>query len=110
MGWGPALAIAKLLERQKLKVQDIDYWEINEAFAAVDLHAERKLGIPRDRANLYGGGISLGHLPGATGVRMTLVAMQYLKESGGKQAVVSMCMGAGRGHGGSVRVRLRLSR
>src|SRR5262249_15277514 len=87
MGCGPVPAIAKLLERQKLTVSDIDYWEINEAFAAVNLHAERKLGIPRDRTNLYGGGISLGHPPGATGARMTLVAMQHLEETGGRRAV-----------------------
>lgn len=97
MGCGPVPAITKLLERQKLKVQDIDYWEINEAFAAVNLHAETKLGISRDRTNLYGGGISLGHPPGATGARMTLVAMQHLEDTGGRRAVVSMCMGAGQG-------------
>ena len=50
-----------------------------------------------DRTNLYGGGISLGHPPGATGARMTLVAMQHLEETGGRRAVVSMCMGAGQG-------------
>lgn len=97
MGCGPVPAIAKLLERQKLRVEDIDYWEINEAFAAVNLHAERKLGIPRERTNLYGGGISLGHPPGATGARMTLVALQHLEETGQRRAVVSMCMGAGQG-------------
>ncbi len=97
MGCGPVPAIAKLLERQQLKVQDIDYWEINEAFAAVNLHAERKLSIPRDRTNLYGGGISIGHPPGATGARMTLVALQHLEETGQRRAVVSMCMGAGQG-------------
>lgn len=97
MGCGPVPAIAKLLDRQKLKVADIDYWEINEAFAVVNLHAEKKLGIPRDRTNLYGGGISIGHPPGATGARMTLVAMQHLEETGGRRAVVSMCMGAGQG-------------
>jgi acetyl-CoA C-acetyltransferase len=97
MGCGPVPAIAKLLEQQRLKVSDIDYFEINEAFAAVNLHAERKLGIPRDSTNLYGGGISLGHPPGATGARMTLVAMQHLEETGGRRAIVSMCMGAGQG-------------
>jgi acetyl-CoA C-acetyltransferase len=97
MGCGPVPAIEKLLQRQQLTVADIDYWEINEAFAAVNLHAEYKLGIPRDRTNLYGGGISLGHPPGATGARMTIVAMQHLREKGGRFAVVSMCMGAGQG-------------
>ena len=97
MGCGPVPAISKLLEQQGLKVSDIDYFEINEAFAAVNLHAERKLGIPRDRTNLYGGGISIGHPPGATGARVTLVALQHLEETGGRRAVVSMCLGAGQG-------------
>jgi acetyl-CoA acetyltransferase len=78
-------------------VADIDYWEINEAFAAVNLHAEAQLGIPRTATNLYGGGISLGHPPGATGVRMVLTAMQHLEDTGQRRAVVSMCMGAGQG-------------
>lgn len=97
MGCGPVPAIEKLLQRQQLTVADIDYWEINEAFASVNLHAEYKLGIPRDRTNLYGGGISLGHPPGATGARMTIVAMQHLREKGGRFAVISMCLGAGQG-------------
>lgn len=97
MGCGPVPAIAKLLQRQNLTVADIDYWEINEAFAAVNVHAEKLLGIPRDNTNLYGGGISLGHPPGATGARMTIVAMQHLRETGKRRAVISMCMGAGQG-------------
>jgi acetyl-CoA acetyltransferase family protein len=97
MGCGPVPAISKLLARQGLTVNDIDYWEINEAFAAVNLHAEATLKIPRDITNLYGGGISLGHPPGATGARMAIVAMQHLRDTGQKRAVVSMCMGAGQG-------------
>lgn len=97
MGCGPVPAISKLLEKQGLKVGDIDYFEINEAFAVVNLHAEKQLGVTRDRCNLYGGGISVGHPPGATGARMTLVAMQHLKETSQKRAVISMCMGAGQG-------------
>lgn len=97
MGCGPVPAIRALLERRSMTLGDVDYWEINEAFAAVNLHAERELGIPRARTNLYGGGISIGHPPGATGVRMMLVAMQHLAETGARHAVVSMCMGAGQG-------------
>lgn len=97
MGCGPVPAIEKLLQRTGLSVGDIDYWEINEAFAAVNLHAETQLGISRDRTNLYGGGISIGHPPGATGVRMAITAMQHLEETGQRRAVVSMCMGAGQG-------------
>jgi acetyl-CoA C-acetyltransferase len=97
MGVGPVPAIAKLLQRTGKKVCDIDYFEINEAFAVVNLHAEKQLGIPRDITNLYGGGISIGHPPGATGVRMTITAMQHLQETGGRYAIVSMCLGAGQG-------------
>lgn len=97
MGCGPVPAIRKLLEKRGLKAGDIDYYEINEAFAAVSLFAESQLGVGRDRTNLYGGGISIGHPPGATGARMTLVAMQHLKETGQRRAIISMCMGAGQG-------------
>ena len=97
MGCGPVPAIGALLEKHGMSVDDVDYYEINEAFAVVNLHAEKQLGVSRDRCNLYGGGISLGHPPGATGARMTLVAMQHLAETGQKNAIISMCMGAGQG-------------
>ena len=97
MGAGPVPAITKLLERTGLQVTDIDYWEINEAFAVVNLHAEAQLGIPRDRTNLYGGGISIGHPPGATGLRMTMTAMHHLADHGGRYGVISMCLGSGMG-------------
>ena len=97
MGAGPVPAIAKLLERAGLRVADIDYFEINEAFAVVNLHAEKQLGVPRDRTNLYGGGISIGHPPGATGIRMTITAMHHLAATGGRYAVISMCVGGGQG-------------
>ena len=63
----------------------------------MNLHAEAKLGIPRDVTNLYGSGISIGHPPGATGARMTIVAMNHLVNTGQRYAIVSMCMGAGQG-------------
>jgi acetyl-CoA acetyltransferase family protein len=97
MGAGPVPAIRTLLTRTKLSVSDVDYFEINEAFAVVNLHAERELGIPRDRTNLYGGGISIGHPPGATGLRMTITAMHHLRDTGGRYAVISMCLGSGMG-------------
>ncbi|MEZ0122946.1 MAG: acetyl-CoA C-acyltransferase [Candidatus Reddybacter sp.] len=97
MGCGPVPAIADLLKRNDLKAGDIDYYEINEAFAAVNLHAEAQLGIPREITNLYGGGISIGHPPGATGVRMTITAMQHLDETEGRYAIISMCLGGGQG-------------
>lgn len=97
MGHGPVPAISALLDKTGLKLSDIDYFEINEAFAAVNIHAESRLGIPRDLHNLYGGGISLGHPPGVTGVRMALTAMQHLEDTGGRRAILSMCLGAGQG-------------
>lgn len=97
MGHGPVPAIKALLEKTGLAISDIDYFEINEAFAAVNIHAEAQLGIPRDLHNLYGGGISLGHPPGVTGVRMALTAMQHLEDTGGRRAILSMCLGAGQG-------------
>jgi acetyl-CoA acetyltransferase family protein len=97
MGAGPVPAITKLLQRTGLSVADIDYWEINEAFAVVNLHAEAQLGIARERTNLYGGGISIGHPPGATGIRMTITAMHHLADTRGRYAVISMCLGSGMG-------------
>lgn len=97
MGAGPVPAIRRLLDRNRLAVSDIDYWEVNEAFAVVNLHAERELGLPRERTNLYGGGISIGHPPGATGLRMTITAMQHLADTGGRYGVISMCLGSGMG-------------
>lgn len=97
MGAGPVPAITKLLERQNMSVGDIDYWEINEAFAAVNIHVERQLGVPHECTNLYGGGMSVGHPPGATGLRMTLTAIDHLHATGQKRAIISMCMGGGQG-------------
>ena len=97
MGCGPVLATRKLLQRQGLKISDIDYFEVNEAFAAVNLHSEAQLGTPRDATNLYGGGISLGHPPGATGVRMVITAIQHLEDTSGRTAIVTLCMGGGQG-------------
>ncbi len=97
MGHGPVPAIRGLLDKRGLRISDIDYFEINEAFAVVNIHAERELGIPRDRHNLYGGGISLGHPPGLTGVRMCMTAVEHLHVTGGRYAILSMCLGAGQG-------------
>jgi acetyl-CoA C-acetyltransferase len=97
MGAGPVPAIRKLLERTGLAIAEIDYFEINEAFAVVNLHAEAELGVRRDAANLYGGGISIGHPPGATGLRMTITAMHHLADTGGRYAIIAMCLGSGMG-------------
>jgi acetyl-CoA C-acetyltransferase len=97
MGHGPVPAIEKLLKKTGLAIPDIDYFEINEAFAVVNLHVEAQLGITRDKHNLYGGGISVGHPPGVTGLRMAMNAVQHLRETGGRYAILSMCLGAGQG-------------
>lgn len=97
MGIGPVPAVRKLLARTGLTVADIDYFEVNEAFAVVNLHAERELGLPRERTNLYGGGISIGHPPGATGLRMTMTAMHHLQDTQGRYGLVTLCIGAGQG-------------
>ena len=97
MGCGPVPAIRALWEKRGLKPSDVDYYEINEAFAVVNLHAEKKLGVSREITNCYGGGISIGHPPGATGVRMTLTAIHHLIDTNQRFAIISMCMGAGQG-------------
>jgi acetyl-CoA acetyltransferase family protein len=97
MGAGPVPAIQKLLEQNDLSIADIDYFEVNEAFAVVNLHAEAQLGLSREKTNLYGGGISIGHPPGATGIRMTITAMHHLAQTGGRYGVISMCLGSGMG-------------
>ncbi len=97
MGHGPVPAIEKLLARTGLSVDEIDYFEVNEAFAVVNLHVEAQLGIPREKHNLYGGGISVGHPPGVTGLRMAMNGVQHLRETGDRYAILSMCLGAGQG-------------
>lgn len=97
MGAGPVPAIRKLLDRTRLALAEIDYLEINEAFAVVNLHAEAELGLRREITNLYGGGISIGHPPGATGLRMTMTAMHHLADCGGRYAIIAMCLGSGMG-------------
>ncbi len=97
MGCGPVPAIRALWEKRGLKPSDVDYYEINEAFAVVNLHAEKELGVSREITNCYGGGISIGHPPGATGVRMTLTAIHHLIDTNQRFAIISMCMGAGQG-------------
>jgi acetyl-CoA acetyltransferase len=90
MGAGAVPAISSPLEQQGLSVDDIDYWEINEAFAVVNVYAERQLGIPHAATNLYGGSMSIDHPPAATGIRMTLTAIGHLDLTGERYAVISM--------------------
>lgn len=97
MGIGPIPAIRKVLERANLSIQDMDVIELNEAFAAQALAVIRELDLPLDRTNPNGSGISLGHPIGATGCLLTVKALYELRRSGGKYALVSMCIGGGQG-------------
>jgi hypothetical protein len=97
MGIGPVPATRTLLERTGLSVADIDVFEVNEAFAAQALAVARDLGLPADKVNPNGSGISLGHPIGATGCIITVKALHELARSGGRRALVTMCIGGGQG-------------
>jgi len=97
MGIGPIYAIPKLLKQAGLKVADIDLWELNEAFAVQVLYCRDYLGIPDDRLNVNGGGISMGHPYGMTGSRLVGHALIEGKRRGGRYVVVTMCIGGGMG-------------
>lgn len=93
----PAHAIAAALERAKWETTDLDFLEINEAFAAVALHSSRALGVSLDIVNIHGGAIALGHPIGASGARVALHAAYELKRRGSGRAAVSLCGGGGQG-------------
>jgi acetyl-CoA C-acetyltransferase len=97
MGIGPVPAVRSLLEKAGLTVEDIDVFEVNEAFAAQALAVARDLGLPPERLNPNGSGISLGHPIGATGCILVVKAMYELARTGGRYAVVTMCIGGGQG-------------
>jgi acetyl-CoA C-acetyltransferase len=97
MGIGPAPAIRRLLEDQGLALDDIDRFEINEAFGAQCLAVIRELGIDRARVNVNGGAIALGHPLAATGVRLTLTVARELRRSGARYGIASACIGGGQG-------------
>lgn len=97
MGIGPVPAIRKLLEKAGKKVEDIDLFEINEAFASQALYCQRELGIPDEKLNVNGGAIAIGHPLGATGARQAIHILQELARRGQKWGVSSMCIGGGMG-------------
>jgi acetyl-CoA C-acetyltransferase len=97
MGIGPVPAVRAVLDRAKLGVGDLDVIEVNEAFAAQALAVTRDLGLPGDRTNPNGSGISLGHPIGATGCILTVKALYELRRVGGRYALVTMCIGGGQG-------------
>ncbi len=97
MGIGPVFAVPKLLERNGLTMDDIDLWELNEAFAVQVIYCRDKLGIPTDKLNVNGGAISIGHPYGMSGARMVGHALIEGKRRGAKYVVCTMCIGGGQG-------------
>lgn len=97
MGIGPVPAIKKLLERTGLSLDEIDLFEINEAFASQALAVQRELGLNPNKLNINGGAIALGHPLGATGARIVVTLMHALSNKGGKYGVASLCVGGGQG-------------
>jgi acetyl-CoA C-acetyltransferase len=97
MGMGPVPAVKKVLDRAGLTLDDIDVFEVNEAFAAQALAVVRELGLPNEKTNVNGSGVGLGHPIGATGAILVVKAMYELARTGGRYALVTMCIGGGQG-------------
>jgi acetyl-CoA acyltransferase len=102
MGIGPVPAVRKLLAKTGLTIDQIDLFEVNEAFASQSLYCVRELGLPVDRVNVNGGAIALGHPLGATGARQIATALHELERRKGKYAVITMCVGGGMGAAGLI--------
>ena len=97
MGYAPKLSSEKLAAKLGLDLKAIDMFEINEAFASQAFAVRRDLGLDPDKVNIYGGGISIGHPIGATGVILAVKVLYELQRTGKKDAMVSMCIGGGQG-------------
>jgi len=97
MGQGPVPASRKALEKAGLQAGEIDFWEINEAFAIVALNCIKELGLDADRVNVMGGGIAIGHALGATGIRLVGTLARILETKGGRYGCANACVGGGQG-------------
>tara|TARA_X000000368_G_scaffold414822_1_gene405380 strand:- start:758 stop:1951 length:1194 start_codon:yes stop_codon:yes gene_type:complete len=97
MGIGPVFSIPKLLEKANLTIDDIDLWELNEAFASQVVHIRDKLGLSSEKLNVNGGSIAIGHPFGMTGSRQVGHLTRELRRRGGKYGIVTMCVGGGMG-------------
>ena len=100
MGIGPIPSIRKLLAQTGLSLEDIDLFEINEAFAAQAVYCQRELGIPDEKLNVNGGAIALGHPLGCTGAKLTATLLHEMSRRESKYGIVSMCIGGGMGAAG----------
>ena len=100
MGIGPVYAVPKLLSNNGLKMDDIDLWELNEAFASQVIYCRDRLGIPNEILNVNGGGISIGHPFGMSGARLVGHALIEGKRRNAKLVVCTMCVGGGMGAAG----------
>jgi acetyl-CoA C-acetyltransferase len=97
MGVGPVPAVRKVLERAGLKVEDIDLFELNEAFASQSIACMRELGLDASKVNVNGGAIALGHPLGCSGARISTTLLHEMKRRGSKYGIATMCVGVGQG-------------
>jgi acetyl-CoA acyltransferase len=91
-----------VLDKAGMTMDDIDLFEVNEAFASQAVHVQRTLGIPLEKLNVNGGAIALGHPLGCTGAKLTATALHELRRRGGRYAIVTMCIGGGMGAAGLI--------
>jgi acetyl-CoA acyltransferase len=97
MGIGPVPAVRKLLAKTGMRIEDVDLFEINEAFASQCVYCQEELGIPDERLNVNGGAIAIGHPLGATGARIAADLFAEMRRSGKEHGIISMCVGGGQG-------------
>jgi acetyl-CoA acetyltransferase len=97
MGIGPVFAVPKLLKKMGIRPDDVDVWELNEAFASQVVYCREKLDIPTERLNPNGGSIAIGHPFGMTGSRLVGTIANELARRGGRYGVVTMCVSGGQG-------------